>query len=115
MGKAVDELLAEEALEETPNTADPQEVNKQRKKYARKRSDRLRFIEAAMSHEEGRAWFYDTLVFCQIFQNPYDTDPYKTAFLCGQRNVGLRILADIQDAAPDEYLKMIKESKTKNG
>jgi hypothetical protein len=115
MANPVDELLAKEALEETPDTSDPKEVNKQRKKYARTRADRLRFIEAAMSHEEGRAWFYDLLVFCQIFQNPYDPDPYRTAFLCGQRNVGLRVLLDLQDAAPDDYLKMVRESKTKNG
>jgi hypothetical protein len=115
MANPVDELLAKEALEETPDTSDPGEVNKQRKKYARKRSDRLRFIEAAMQHEEGRAWFYDILVFCRVFQGPWDDDPYRTSFLCGQQNVGLRILADIQDAAPDNYLKMIKEQKTKNG
>lgn len=100
-----------EESDETPNTADALEVNKARKKAARKRADRLKFIQAAMQHEEGRAWFYDILLFCKVFQNSFEEDPYRTYFNIGQRNVGLNILADIQDAAPNEYLKMINENK----
>lgn len=98
---------------ETFDTSDKEQVNKARKKAARTRADRLKFIEAAMQHEEGRAWFYDILLFCRIFQGSYNDDPYRTAFLCGQQNVGLRILEDLQDAAPDNYLLMVKENKTK--
>lgn len=97
--------------DENIDTSDPVAVNKSRKKYARTRADRLRFIEAAMKHEQGRAWFNDILVFCKVFQGPFNDDPYKTAFLCGEQNIGLRILSDIQEAAPKEYLMMVNENK----
>jgi hypothetical protein len=106
---------ANESTSGTYDTSDKEEVNKVRKKVARTRADRLKFITAAMQHEQGRAWYYDILVFCKVFQGPYSDDPYRTAFLCGEQNVGLRILADLQEAAPDDYNKMISENKSKNG
>lgn len=110
------EIEQEILTEETPDTSDPIEVNNQRKKYARTRATRLHFVEAAMTTQEGRAWFYDVLLFCKVFANPYQDDPYKTAFTCGERNVGLNILSDIQEAASENYVKMISENKTrKNG
>lgn len=106
---------AEQELEQPYDTADPETVNKARKKAARTRADRLQFVEAAMSHEQGRAWFYDLLVFCKVFRTPFDEDPYATAFKCGEQTIGLRVLDDIQTAAPDKYITMISENKTKNG
>ena len=110
----MDPILANQLLdeaEETPDTSDPKAVNTARKRAARKRSDRLKFIQAAMQHEEGRAWFYDILLFCRIFQSPYSSDPYQTYFQLGHQNIGLKILEDIQDAATKEYLSMISENK----
>lgn len=111
----VEAIVAEELLEETYDTSEPREVNKARKKAARTRADRLHFVEAAMTTEQGRAWFYDTLVHCRVFNTPYSDNPYDTAMRCGMQNIGLRILADIQDAAPLNYITMISENKSKNG
>ncbi len=97
--------------DEPYDTSDPEQVNKAKKRASRKREDRLKFVAAAMQHPEGRAWFYDQLVFCKVFSTPYTENPYDTAFRCGQANIGLRILADIQDAASKEYLLMIEENK----
>lgn len=110
----VDQIAVNQATEETEesyDTSDQKQVNKARKKEARKRADRLKFIEAAMSHEQGRAWFYDMLLFCKVINTPYSDNPYDTAFKCGMQNVGLRILLDLQDAAPDRYLDMVKEAR----
>lgn len=106
---------AAEAAEESYDTSDGQAVNKARKKSARTRADRLKFVEAAMVHEQGRAWFYDVLLYCHVFKNSFDPDPYTTAFRCGEHNIGLRILDDIQTASPDNYLKMVTENKSRNG
>lgn len=115
MANQIAQNEAVETLEESYDTSDPKAVNTVRKKAARTRADRLRFIEAAMTTEEGRAWFYDILLFCHILRNPFSDDPYVTAFKCGELNVGTRILDDIQTAAPNNYLKMIGENKSKNG
>ena len=112
----VKEVEAEANLEVPYDTSNPEAVNKVRKKAARTRADRLEFIKAAMGLSQGRAWFYDILLFCKCFEGPYVAgDPYATAMKCGQQNIGLRILDDLQTAAPDNYLQMIKEQKTKNG
>lgn len=106
---------AEEAAEETYDTSDPTSVNKQRKKSARTRADRLKFVSAAMDHEEGRAWFYDLLLVCHVLRNPFDADPYTTAFRCGELNIGTRVLDDVQTASPNNYLKMVSENKGPKG
>lgn len=113
MSNPVLEAQVEAETAEDYDTSDPQAVNKAKKKNARKRADRLKFVEAAMGLEEGRAWFYDLLNFCKVFQGPFNSDPYQTAFLCGEQNIGLRVLADIQDAAPQHYLPMITENKVR--
>lgn len=110
----VDNVLANQVSEETEeltDTSDAQQINKKKKKEARTRADRLHFIEAAMKHPQGRSWFYDTLVACKVVGTPFRSDPYETAFNCGMQNIGLRILSDIQTAAPDEYITMIRENQ----
>lgn len=105
---------AEEEQEQPYDTSNPEEVNKARKKSARTRSDRLQFVQAAMSVDQGRAWFYDLLNRCHVFRNPFISDSsHGTAFRCGEQNIGLMILADIQDAAPEHYMTMVSENKTK--
>lgn len=107
-------IEAEDNLDEPIDTADPIKVNEARKKYARTRADRLRFVEAAMTTVEGRAWFYDTLVRCKVVATPFENDAFRTAFNCGMQNIGLQLMQDIQDAAPENYIKMISESRKKN-
>lgn len=106
---------ANEEAEESYNTSDPQQVNKARKKAARTRADRLQFVEAAMQHEQGRAWFYDILVRCHVFNRSFDQDPYVHAYKAGEVNIGLQILDDIQTSAAKNYIMMIEENKSKNG
>lgn len=110
MADNISNIEAADNLEEPVNTVDPKEINKARKKHARTRADRLRFVEAAMSHSEGRAWFLDLLNRCRVFNQPFvDGDPHKTSFRCGELNIGNQVLSDIQDAAPDKYIVMIQE------
>lgn len=98
--------------EEFVDTADKEQVNKARKKSARTRAERLEFIKAAMSVEPGRSWFYDLLVRCRCFNQPFIAgDPHATSFRCGELNIGNMVLDDIQTAAPEDYLKMITENK----
>lgn len=116
MADSIQQDQAANELDESYDTSDPKAVNTARKKSARTRADRLQFIQAAMLHEQGRAWYYDILKRCHIFNQPYVIgDPHGTSFKCGELNIGIQILADIQDAAPDKYILMVTENKTKNG
>lgn len=113
MSAKIENNIAEEENKEEQfyDTSEPLQVNKAKKKAARTRADRLEFVAAAMTTPQGRAWFYDTLVRCKVFNTPFQDDPYRTAFNCGQNTVGLMILDDIQMSAPSEYITMIKENK----
>lgn len=111
----IQEIQASDEAEKPVDTSDPVEVNKARKKAARTRADRLEFVKAAMTTIQGRAWFYDLIVRCHVFSTPFDADPYRHAYRAGEANVGLMVLDDIQVAAPEDYLKMICENKSKNG
>jgi GrpB-like predicted nucleotidyltransferase (UPF0157 family) len=113
MADSISNIEAAENLEEVYDTSDPKAVNKARKKASRTRADRLRFVAAGMEHEEGRSWFYDHLNRCHIFNRSFDPDPYVHAYKAGEVNVGLQLLLDIQDAAPDKYLVMITENRNK--
>lgn len=106
---------SQELQDTTYDTSDKEAVNKIRKKSARTRATRLEFVAAAMTTEQGRAWFYDLLVRCRVVSTPYIENSDKTIFNLGQQNVGLMVLDDIQTAAPDDYVTMVTENKTKNG
>ena len=75
---------------------------------------RLDYLRAAMSTWQGRAWFCDLLEFCHCFVEIPSWNPHQDYFQAGQRNVGLRILADIHAHCPDEYLKMMRESNARD-
>jgi len=106
---------AQEEVDTSYDTSDNEAVNKVRKRAARTRADRLKFVEAAMSMEQGRAWFYDLLLRCKVISTPFSVDPYETAFRCGTQNVGLQVLDDIQTAAPEQYALMMSENKSRHG
>ncbi len=112
MVDSVAKTQAEDEQEEIYDTSDPVQVNTKRKKAARTRADRLEFVKASMSFEQGRAWFFDHLIRCKVFQNPFISgDQGSTAFRCGELNIGLQVLDDIQTAASEDYIKMIRENK----
>lgn len=110
MANLEDRITEQLDEEQAYDTSEPEQVNKAKKRASRTRADRLRFVEGAMTLAEGRAWFYDLLVRCKVINTPFAEDPYRTAFNCGQQNIGLQILSDIQDSAPKEYAHMISEN-----
>lgn len=113
MSDQIKVIEAEDNLEQPYDTSDTEQVVRAKKRSARTRADRLEFVRAAMSHEQGRAWFYDLLNKCKVINTPFTDDPYRTAFKCGEQNIGLQVLSDIQDAAPELYIVMVKEARGK--
>ena len=71
---------------------------------------RIDFLRAAMSTTQGRAYFYDHLEFCHLFTDPFTGDALLEAYRKGERNVGLRIFADLLAHCPDYYIQMVKEA-----
>jgi hypothetical protein len=70
----------------------------------------LRFI---LSTDQGRRFIWKQLQLCGVFKSSF-TGSSETYFLEGQRNIGLKLLADVMDADPESYLKMFKKQKETN-
>lgn len=113
MADNINTIEAEGLAEKAFDAGDPIAVNNARKTAGRKRSQRLRVIEALMQHEDGRRWIYELLDRCHIYGNPLiQGDPYSTHFNIGEANIGRIILADVVAAAPEQYVTMCTEGKS---
>lgn len=47
---------------------------------------------------------------CGVTSSSYSSDPYATAFGEGQRGVGIKLLNDMQEVAPEQYVVMLTEA-----
>ena len=64
-----------------------------------------------MGSPEGRAWMYDLLEFCGVFRTSF-TGNSETFMREGQRNVGLKIMGDIEREHDQAYVQMCREAKS---
>lgn len=88
---------------------------KQVQDRARQIKDRQResdeAIKAFMSHKGGRAWMWEHLSACGLYRmSARAGDAHMTYFLEGERNVGLRLLAQLQRACREHYTTMTEEN-----
>lgn len=75
---------------------------------------RQEIMASIMSLPASRAWMWDILVSCHVFAPTFALNPYSTAFAEGERNIGLRLLADIMSACPDQYVQMTREANERD-
>ncbi len=73
------------------------------------RREHLAHLNRVMSDPQGREYLYDLLASLHIYSTSFSTDALIMAFNEGQRNVGIRLTADLVEASPDMYLQMLKE------
>jgi len=79
---------------------------------ARLRAERRAELEALarlMEDPAGRRWVRNTLAACHVWDTSFATNAIRMAFLEGERNQGLRLQAEIAEAAPDLFIEMLKE------
>jgi hypothetical protein len=95
------------AMYDASNRKDIRRAEKDAARYERERID---YIIAAMSTRQGRVWFYDLLESCHCFNDPFTGNALVEAYSKGERNVGLRIFADIAAHAADDYILMMREA-----
>lgn len=93
------------------DVADQGEVQKRTRSLKDRQRDLDESIKAFMSHKAGRAWVWDHLSACGLYRASVRAgDPHMTYFHEGERNVGLRLLAQLQRTCPDLYATMTKEN-----
>ncbi len=94
------------------NADDPKQVRAAKKKAEQSESLKFEVIKNVMGTPAGRAWIYEQLAAAHIFSTTFiQGSPDGSAFAEGERNCGLRLLADVQVAASEFYLQMITEAK----
>lgn len=67
-------------------------------------------IRGVMKTENGRAFMMRCLQNCCTFNSVYNNDTHMHAFNSGVRSHGLWLDAELREAAPDDYFKMLKEN-----
>jgi len=100
--------MSEKAM--VKNAADPEQVEKAKQKVESRNDRRLNDVREILNTKRGRRFMWETLEFCGIFKTSL-ADPHQIFYNEGQRNVGLKLLADVNEASPEAYLLMLRESK----
>ena len=81
------------------------------KEKAARQADRTRgeVIIAFMSQPTGRSYIWEQLTLCHVFSTSFNRDALAMAFSEGERNYGLRLLDDILQWCPDQFILMMRE------
>lgn len=102
--------MSEEDLELPYNAGDPVAVAKRKVTAKHKQKELDEFTSAMMDTSQGRGWMWDILTATKVFQTVFSTRALEMAFNEGQRNVGLRLMADLMRVSPDQYITMAREN-----
>lgn len=62
-----------------------------------------------VSTEQGRRFLWDLLAFTGVYRSSF-TGNSHTFFNEGRRDVGLRLIGQLHEYAPEAYLRMLKEN-----
>lgn len=95
------------------NADDPKQVAAAVKQAEFDNALKLDVVRSIMETPSGRKWIYSILERCHIYGNPFvPGQSDSTAFHLGEANIGRIFLADVQEAASEFYLTMLKEAKS---
>ena len=100
--------MAEKAL--VKNAADPEQVEQARQKVESANDKRLNDVREVLNTRRGRRFFWRYLEICGVFKTS-NASEHQIFYNEGMRNIGLQLLADVNEAAPNAYLLMLKESQ----
>ena len=96
------------------NAADRKSIRRKEKASRLADVQRREVITQVMSTSFGRQWIWDHLAECHMFITTFNGDPYQSAFMEGQRSMGLALLTDIMQACPDAYIQAMRESNERH-
>ena|SRR6516164_9463987 len=101
----------------TFNAANRKDVRRREKQAKFNERTRLETMKSLMGTMYGRQWVYNLLMYrCHLFDSSFSVKNvlYDTAYLEGERNIGLQIYGDVLAACPDEYIQMMREANVRD-
>lgn len=63
-----------------------------------------------MRTEDGREYMWKKLQYSNVFESIFNEDPIQHAYMAGKREFGVQLNRELRQAAPDDYVRMIKEN-----
>lgn len=96
------------------NASNRKDIRKAEKASALQSLQDAEAVTAIMTTIPGRAWMWRQLGTAHIFVSDFTGDPMRDAFSAGERNFGLRLLADIMRHCPESYLQMTREANDRH-
>lgn len=93
------------------NAADEGQVKDAEKKAKSQREQELEDVRSLLATQHGRRFIWRYLSACGVFTSSWNHSGSIMCFNEGQRNIGLKLLSDVNEASPDAYLVMMKEAK----
>lgn len=92
------------------NAADEAQVKEAENKAKRGRERELDDLRTILLLPGGRRFVWRYLEECGVFKTSF-TGSSETFFREGQRNIGLKLIADVTESDPNALVQMMKESK----
>lgn len=93
------------------NAADKKQVKRAKQREEFRRDNEIEDLRMVLSEPHGRRVLWRYLEACQVFNFGFQTDARYEAFVNGQRNIGGKILADIEEVEPGLFAELSKEMK----
>lgn len=93
------------------DASDRKQVEKQVKASKSRDEVREEGLRQVMSSVQGRVWLFDLIKACGPGQNPFVSDALRTAFNCGELNIGNQLVAQCHACSTELYLVMMKENQ----
>ena len=88
---------------------DPKKVRESRIRQRDKEERLAAFTRNIMASPQGRAWVNNLLEQFQVLQTPFASDPLTMAHNVGMQNFGRKLMGDLMQLCPDEFITMLKE------
>ena len=102
----------EDIEEEDYNADDREQVNRARKKAARQRIIFDEVIRGVMAVKEFRQWIYHIIQETDMFGDPHVIGDTNSTFInIGRSNMGKFLWQELENAAPEFCMTMLKEAK----
>lgn len=93
-----------------PNASDRKWVREQEKAAKIAERERAEVVVEMMATPQRRKYIWDKLSDAHIFSTTFSTDPIQMSFNEGERNAGIKLLNDIIQHCPEQFIEAMREA-----
>jgi DNA-binding GntR family transcriptional regulator len=93
------------------NATDREQVKRAGRKEKDRRAQELQDLKDLLASAAGRRVIWRMLAHCGVFASTYDHSGSRSAYNSGMQDTGHFILAEVNEADPDAFTKMMIEDR----